>query len=419
MRRMLSIALAVLLVGAMALPLGGRALAQGPCGEAVTVAAGDTLSAIARRCQTTIAALVEANPQIEDPDLIFPGLEIRMPATGGPPADTQTYSVRPGGTLEAIAERFGTSVDRILALNPGLSASDDLEAGRMLNLPTAAVDPQVNVTPISGPPGTAIDVQVDGFPSSLSVTVGLGRAESQFTVSQEETTDGAGALSTTITLPDSATPGDPWVVVVQTTDLPRVRAMSETITVTAGEEAATHTVASGDTLSGLARRYGVTIAALLEGNPEIENPNLIRVGQVLRIPAPAEKVVTTVQVPMIRIGAGDLGCDDLLVNVERAIPPTDQPLRAALNLLLTLPGDEAGEGLYNVFEASDLEIEEARITEGRAIIALAGTLSPGGVCDLPRIEAQLREVALQFEGVDEVEVTINGEPLEEVLSERG
>lgn len=419
MRRMLSIALAVLLVGAMALPLGGHVLAQSPCGEAVTVAAGDTLSAIARRCQTTIAALVEANPQIEDPDLIFPGMEIRMPATGGPPADTQTYSVRPGDTLEAIAERFGTSADRILALNPGLSASDDLEAGRMLNLPTAAVDPQVNVTPMSGPPGTAIDVQVDGFPSNLTVTVGLGRAESQFTVSQEETTDGAGALSTTITLPDSATPGDPWVVVVQTTDLPRVRAMSETITVTAGEEAATHTVASGDTLSGLARRYGVTIAALLEANLEIENPNLIRVGQVLRIPAPAEEVVTTVQVPMIRIGAGDLGCDDLLVNVERAIPPTDQPLRAALNLLLTLPGDEAGEGLYNVFEASDLEIEEARVAEGRAIIGLTGTLSPGGVCDLPRIEAQLREVALQFEGVDEVEVTINGEPLEEVLSERG
>lgn len=53
----------------------------------------------------------------------------------------------------------------------------------------------------------------------------------------------------------------------------------------------TYTVRSGDTLSGIAARYGTTAAALASLNG-IANPNLIYVGQVLRIgggsaPAPA------------------------------------------------------------------------------------------------------------------------------------
>ena len=67
MRSLVSVLL-IALIG-LTVPLGGRALAQGPCGEAVTVVAGNTLSAIARRCHSTVAAIVDANPEIENPDL--------------------------------------------------------------------------------------------------------------------------------------------------------------------------------------------------------------------------------------------------------------------------------------------------------------------------------------------------------------
>jgi hypothetical protein len=40
----------------------------------------------------------------------------------------------------------------------------------------------------------------------------------------------------------------------------------------------------------------------------------------------------------------------------------------------------------------------------------------GGVCDNPRVEAQLVETAMQFPGVMEAAITINGTPLEEALS---
>lgn len=54
------------------------------------------------------------------------------------------------------------------------------------------------------------------------------------------------------------------------------------IAATAAQEAA-YTVKKGDTLSGIARKYGTTVAALAATNG-IANPNLIRVGQVLKIP---------------------------------------------------------------------------------------------------------------------------------------
>lgn len=45
-------------------------------------------------------------------------------------------------------------------------------------------------------------------------------------------------------------------------------------------------VASGDTLSRIAVRHGLTLSALKEANPQIQNPDLIRVGQMVNIPNP-------------------------------------------------------------------------------------------------------------------------------------
>jgi murein DD-endopeptidase MepM/ murein hydrolase activator NlpD len=58
----------------------------------------------------------------------------------------------------------------------------------------------------------------------------------------------------------------------------------------AGAEVEVHTVVSGDTLSGLAGRWGTTVAAIAELNG-IVNPNLLAVGQRLRRPAAGGAVV--------------------------------------------------------------------------------------------------------------------------------
>jgi len=49
-----------------------------------------------------------------------------------------------------------------------------------------------------------------------------------------------------------------------------------------------YTVASGDTMSKIAKRYGVTIDAILHANPKIKDPNKIKVGDRITIPLPAQ-----------------------------------------------------------------------------------------------------------------------------------
>ena len=48
-------------------------------------------------------------------------------------------------------------------------------------------------------------------------------------------------------------------------------------------QAAYHRVVKGDTLWALAKRYGVTLTELIALNPQIKNPNLIRVGEEVRV----------------------------------------------------------------------------------------------------------------------------------------
>ena len=134
----------------------------------------------------------------------------------------------------------------------------------------------------------------------------------------------------------------------------------------------------------------------------------------------------TVLIYLVAIGdngaSGEMiGCGDSLVAVEIAIEPTLAVLRAALTTLLNLPGEMTyGEsGLYNALYLSDLQIVSLDIVERQAIIALSGTLVYGGECDIPRIEAQLTALALQFSTIDSVTILVNGTPLSELLDLRG
>jgi LysM repeat protein len=52
----------------------------------------------------------------------------------------------------------------------------------------------------------------------------------------------------------------------------------------AGESAAKyHTVTKGETLWGIANKYGMSLTELIGKNPQIKNPNLITVGQIIYI----------------------------------------------------------------------------------------------------------------------------------------
>lgn len=64
----------------------------------------------------------------------------------------------------------------------------------------------------------------------------------------------------------------------------------------------TVTVVKNDTLSQIASRRGVTLDDLLKANPEIKNPNVIQVGQVIKLPgtaAPVAPATPTAPTPVV------------------------------------------------------------------------------------------------------------------------
>ena len=78
--------------------------------------------------------------------------------------------------------------------------------------------------------------------------------------------------------PDDVTAARP-VTTVNPTPAPRQPVPPKTV------PPRTHTVARGETLASIARRHGVSLAALETANPGV-NPRKLKAGQVLNLPAP-------------------------------------------------------------------------------------------------------------------------------------
>ncbi|MBA2132357.1 LysM peptidoglycan-binding domain-containing protein [Capillibacterium thermochitinicola] len=113
-------------------------------GATYTVVPGDTLFQIAQRFGVTLEALLAVNPQIVNPDLIFPGQVICLPpmTQPSPPCPTGlTYMVTPGETLFDIAQRLGVSVEELLFLNPQITDPNQLQPGELLCIPMPMPQP--------------------------------------------------------------------------------------------------------------------------------------------------------------------------------------------------------------------------------------------------------------------------------------
>lgn len=137
------------------------------------VARGDTLKGLATRFSTTVDALLKSNPEITNQNLIYEGQWIKVyaapttppPATpppATPPADSgQTYYVKKGDTLRKIAEKFGTTVDALLKLNPGITNPNRIYAGQAIKVPSGASSHVVQkgdtLRIIAGKYGTTVD----------------------------------------------------------------------------------------------------------------------------------------------------------------------------------------------------------------------------------------------------------------------
>lgn len=125
--------------------------ASGAGGRDYTVRSGDTLSEIAASNGVSLQALIRANPQISNPDLIRPGEQVSIPAGGG--AQQSSYTVQRGDTLSGIADRFGTTWQQ-LARDNGISNPNLIHPGQRIAVGGSGGGGVTGTGGVTGPGGT-------------------------------------------------------------------------------------------------------------------------------------------------------------------------------------------------------------------------------------------------------------------------
>jgi LysM repeat protein len=220
-----------------------------------TVRAGETLAEIAAAHDTTVRALAEANG-LADADLIRVGQTLEIPAAASGSGSGSGYTVRAGDTLGLIAARHGTSIRRLLELNP-LDNPNLILVGQALQLPSG-----------SGGGDATADVPVSGARTHV-VRPGesIAGIASRYGISQAQLVEANGLT-------------DGRVYVGQQLRLVPTGGS----TPTAGGSVGSYEVQPGDTLLSIAIDHGTRLTALQEANG-IDDPDSLVVGQTLEIPA--------------------------------------------------------------------------------------------------------------------------------------
>ncbi|HHU82686.1 MAG TPA: LysM peptidoglycan-binding domain-containing protein [Firmicutes bacterium] len=224
---------------------------QVPCpdGTVYTIRPGDTFFGLAARFNTTVQAIMNANPGV-DPNNLQIGQQICIPVapTPGECPGGFLYTIRAGDTFFSIARRFGITVSALIAANPNVDP-DRLQIGQQICVPA----------PMPGP----------GFcPGGFIYTIRAG--DTFFSL--------ANRFNTTVQAIIDVNPGvDPnRLQIGQQICIPvppPVECPNGTI----------YTIRAGDTLFALAQRFGTTVNAIILANPGID-PNSLQIGRRICIP---------------------------------------------------------------------------------------------------------------------------------------
>ena len=186
--------------------------------------------------------------------IIGTALAVAVVASPVAPSSATTVTVAPGETLLGIAHEYGTTVAALEAAND-LRDPNTIVAGSVLQVPGAA--------------GVAADAPNNTVVVELGQTISSVAAQYRTTVS---------ALAATNHLADPN-----HVVVGSVLRIPGSGLPAQAATNASGSSGGSVVVSAGDTLMGIAKQYGTTVAALATVN-NLADPNRVVIGSVLKIP---------------------------------------------------------------------------------------------------------------------------------------
>lgn len=215
-----------------------------------------------------------------------------------PPPETLKYRVRRGDTLGHIAQRYRTSVRKVKSMNR--LRNDRIRIGQVLKVPgkrynsTVYASSQRSIQPENATSRSQL-VSVDRNASSYTIRRGdsLSKIARDFrtTVSSLRQVNGLQSdrlsIGQVVNLPGS--PPDISTVTMAPNIPPQTRTT-----------ALSYTVRRGDTLSEIARRFGIGLSKLNQANPSTRARRL-QIGQILTIPD-ARTTVSAAETHVVRRG---------------------------------------------------------------------------------------------------------------------
>ncbi|MDN6275961.1 LysM peptidoglycan-binding domain-containing protein [Psychrobacter sp.] len=180
--------------------------------------------------------------------------------------DTQNYRVKSGDGLIALARRFNISTSTLASLND-MGTTDSLYVGQTLKIP-ASVDLSAASTTVSSNSGSTSSVATTNYTVKSGETL-IGIANS------------VGVSATELAAVNSSFDARARLQRGQTIKVP---ATQETVDRQLNDKTVSYKVKSGDTLTGVARRYNIGLSTLAAANNLTTSSNLIR-GRTITIPS--------------------------------------------------------------------------------------------------------------------------------------
>ncbi|WP_270368475.1 LysM peptidoglycan-binding domain-containing protein [Limosilactobacillus fermentum] len=194
------------------------------------------------------------------------------------------YTVQSGDTLSGIAVEYNTTTATLTSLN-NLSNPNLIYVGQRLLVKSASTSAASSST--STATSTASATSTSSTTSATTYTVKSGDTLSSIASSHNTTTAALTSLNSL------ANPNLIYVGQVLKLANPTTASTSSTSSAASTSSSAmTYTVKSGDTLSSIASSYNTTTSTLTSLN-NLSNPNLIYVGQVLKVAGSSTSVSTS------------------------------------------------------------------------------------------------------------------------------
>lgn len=105
---------------------------------------GDTLYELSKKYDVPLAKIIDANPQLVDPNKLDVGAKIKVPTEpvpvpGGSQPIIHKHTVKQGDSLWKLSKAWGVTLKEIIDANPQLKNPNALLVGEVVNIPSSGV----------------------------------------------------------------------------------------------------------------------------------------------------------------------------------------------------------------------------------------------------------------------------------------